>query len=173
MASLGPRAVELTLLGQKTTPDCPPLNEAVRAHRWIPSLPHAALLDEMSRQDALVFPSLFEGFGLVIPEAMSRGLPVIASTHTAAPDLFSADGVEGFLVPIRSAEAIAEKLELLHRDRARLRAMSRAALDRAEALRWADYHRGICAVARAALTDDATEPADAPALAGGWHGRRS
>ena len=190
----------MTLLGQKTVPDCPPLEAAVRAHRWIPSLPHAALLDEMTRQDVLVFPSLFEGFGLVILEAMSRGLPVIASTHTAAPDLFSADGAEGFLVPIRSAAAIAEKLELLHRDRVRLSAMSQAALDRAGTLRWADYHRGVCGVARAVVTaengggrsssggsgdapvhGEAFAAATAKAAAGAnrrdgadrWHGRRS
>lgn len=144
VASLGPRAVTLTLLGQKTVvAGCAPLDAAVRAHRWIPSLPHAAVLEEMTRHDVLVFPSLFEGFGLVIAEAMSCGLAVIASTHTAAPDLFSADSAEGFLVPVRSAEAIAGKLETLHRDRSRLAEMRRAALARAATLRWDNYRREL------------------------------
>jgi glycosyltransferase involved in cell wall biosynthesis len=45
------------------------------------------VLREMQRHDVLVFPSLFEGFGLVIVEAMSQGLPVITTSHTAGPDI--------------------------------------------------------------------------------------
>ena len=135
---LGPR-VELTLLGTKTVEGCAPLERAVRAHRWIPSLPHAGVLAEMSRQDVLVFPSLFEGFGLVIAEALSRGLPVITTAHTAGPDLLD-DGVDGFLVPIRSAPAIAEKLALLF-DPARRLEMRHAALRKAARLSWEAHRR--------------------------------
>ena len=138
-ASLG-RHVELTLLGMKPAADCPALDAAARAHRWIPSVPHAGVLAEMERQDVLVFPSLFEGFGLVILEAMSRGLPVVTTAHTAGPDLIE-DGRDGFLVPIRSAAAIAEKLETLHRDRARLAAMREAACAKAAAWTWDTYRR--------------------------------
>lgn len=144
---LGPRRVELTLLGMKTAERCAPLEAATRAHRWVPSLPHAGVLAEMARADVLVFPSLFEGFGLVIPEAFSRGLPVIATAHTALPDLLTADGAEGFVVPVRSAGGIAERLETLAADPARLRAMQRAALARAAALRWADYRRQLVGLA--------------------------
>jgi starch synthase len=147
LAAIRPLAahVELTLLGGKTALDCAPLDAAVRQHRWIPSLPHAEVLAEMARQDVLVFPSLFEGFGLVILEAMSRGLPVIATPHTAAPDLIS-DGVEGFIIPIRSPAAITEKLELLLRDPARLAEMKNAARKKAEALTWQTYRTRLAAV---------------------------
>ena len=138
-ASLG-RGVELTLLGTKAADNCPALDAAVRTHRWIPTLPHAGVLAEMSRQDVLVFPSLFEGFGLVILEAMSRGLPVITTAHTAGPDVI-ADGQDGFLVPIRSAAAIAEKLETLHREPGRLAAMREAARAKAASWTWANYRR--------------------------------
>jgi starch synthase len=134
--------VELTLLGAKTVAGCAPLEEAVRAHRWIPSLPHGEVLAEMSRQDVLVFPSLFEGFGLVILEAMSRGLPVIATPHTAGPDVI-ADGEDGFIVPIRSADAIEEKLEILIRDPARLAAMKAAAREKAASITWENYRRRL------------------------------
>jgi starch synthase len=147
LAAIRPLAahVELTLLGGKMASDCAPLEAAVRQHRWIPSLPHAEVLAEMARQDVLVFPSLFEGFGLVILEAMSRGLPVIATPHTAAPDLI-ADGTEGFIIPIRSPAAITEKLELLLRDPARLAAMKVAARKKAEALSWQTYRSRLAAV---------------------------
>lgn len=139
VAALGTH-VELTLLGIKAAADCPALDAAVRTHRWIPTAPHAEVLAEMERQDVLVFPSLFEGFGLVILEAMSRGLPVITTAHTAGPDLIE-DGRDGFLVPLRSAAAIAEKLETLHRDPARLAAMREAARAKAAAWTWQTYRR--------------------------------
>jgi glycosyltransferase involved in cell wall biosynthesis len=133
-----PHAVELTLIGTKTVQNCAPLNAAVARHRWIPSLPHDEILREMSRADVFVFPSLFEGFGLVLLEAMSQGLPIIATAHTAAPDLI-AEGESGFIVPIRSAQAIAEKLDLLARDSRLLSAMSHAARETAVQTTWEQY----------------------------------
>ncbi len=152
LAAIRPLAahVELTLLGGKTAEGCAPLEAAVRRHRWLPSLPHAEVLAEMARHDVLVFPSLFEGFGLVILEAMSRGLPVIATAHTAAPDLIS-DGVEGFIVPIRSPAAITEKLELLLRQPGLLAEMKYAARRKAEALTWQTYRARLAAVVRQTL----------------------
>lgn len=142
-----PACVELTLVGMKTTEDCAPLNEALKRHRWIPTLPHAEVLREMSRHDVFVFPSLFEGFGLVILEAMSRGLPVIATEHTAGPDLIE-DGRSGFIVPIRSAEAIAEKLERLARDPALLGEMKAAAIETARGQAWESYRSRLSEVVR-------------------------
>lgn len=139
--------VELTLLGRKATENCPPLEEAVRKHRWIPTLSHQAVLGEMQRHDVLVLPSLFEGFGLVILEAMAQGLVVIATPHTAAPDLIE-DGIDGYIVPIRSAEAIAEKLEFLLENPARRQEMKRAARRKAQLQRWEVYRQSLARVAR-------------------------
>lgn len=142
VAGLGSQHVELTLLGLPNSRDCAPLEAALRTHRWVPSLPHAEVLAEMGRQDVLVFPSLFEGFGLVLLEAMSRGATVITTAHTAGPDIL-ADGVDGFLVPVRSGVAIAEKLELLVREPQRRAAMGEAARRKAAACSWAAYRAGV------------------------------
>ena len=99
----------------------------------------------MSRHDVFVFPSLFEGFGLVILEAMSQGLPVIATEHTAGPDLIE-EGQSGFIVPIRSAEAIAEKLDLLARDPSMLAAMKVAARKTAANHTWERYRSELAKV---------------------------
>ncbi len=104
--------VELTLLGRKVVDGCAPLESAIRTHRWLPTLSHGAVLREMHEHDVLVLPSLFEGFGLVILEAMAQGTSVITTDHTAGSDVIE-NGSDGFIVPIRSAEAIAEKLDLL------------------------------------------------------------
>lgn len=140
-------SVALTLLGRKAASNCRPLEAAVRKYRWLPSLPHAGVLREMQNHDVLVFPSLFEGFGLVILEAMAQGTPVITTAHTCGPDIIE-DGGDGFIVPIRAAEAIAEKLELLVRGRDRLWAMKQAAQRKAEACRWEIYRRRLVEVAR-------------------------
>jgi glycosyltransferase involved in cell wall biosynthesis len=139
--------VELTLLGRKVIEGCAPLDSAVRAHRWIPTLSHNAVLREMHNHDVLVLPSLFEGFGLVILEAMAQGTPVIATDHTAGPDVIE-DGKDGFMVPIRSAEAISEKLDLLASDREKLMSMKLAARQKAQSRRWENYRDGLVKVAR-------------------------
>ncbi len=140
-------AVELTLIGRRVA-ECKPLDAALARHRWIESLPHSRILETMRSQDVLVFPSLFEGFGLVLTEALSQGLPVIATAHTAAPDLIE-DGREGFIVPIRDGSAIAAKLELLAGDPERLHAMRLAALERARSSGWDAYESAMAAHLRA------------------------
>jgi alpha-maltose-1-phosphate synthase len=86
-----------------------------------------------------VLASVHDGFGMVQAEAMACGLPVISTTNTGAPDLFT-DGVEGFIVPIRSPDAIRQKVLLLY-DHPELQAeMSKAALRRmAEIGGWREY----------------------------------
>jgi glycosyltransferase involved in cell wall biosynthesis len=108
------------------------------------------VLAEMSMHDVFVFPSLFEGFGLVLLEAMAMGLPIITTPHTAGPDLIT-DGAEGFIVPIRSSDGIAEKLDLLRREPARRAAMSESARARARKFTWEQYGHSLAASVSSAL----------------------
>ena len=62
--------------------------------------------------DVFCLPSIEEGMALVLGEALSHGLPVIATQNTGASDIFT-DEKEGFIVPIKSSVAILQKLELL------------------------------------------------------------
>lgn len=80
-----------------------------------------------------VLPTVEDGLGLVMGEALSFGLPVIATAHSGGADLFQ-DGTEGFIVPIRDPEAIAGKLQLLADDTPLLNRMSAAANARAQSL---------------------------------------
>ena len=144
------RAVTLTLIGRKVG-QSDALDCFCTEHRWIESLPHAQILEEISRHDVLIFPSLFEGFGLVIGEALSRGVPVITTPHTGGPDIMR-DGQDGFIVPIRDAEAIVERVLTLHGDRELLRMMSASALERAGQFSWQRYRDATVEAVRQALS---------------------
>ena len=133
---------ELTLIGRKPKGVCRPLESALLKHRWIDSLPHEKVLEEMRQQDVLVFPSLFEGFGLVVTEALSQGIPVITTPNTCGPDVLT-EGKDGFIVPIRDAEAIAEKLVLLNNDRDRLISMRENAVHKAIGSNWNRYQERL------------------------------
>lgn len=137
-------AVTLTVIGTKPQEPCAALDRELADGRWIPSCPHAEILAEMAAHDVFVFPSLFEGFGLVLLEALAMGLPIITTPHTAGPDLIE-DGVQGFIVPIRDSAQMAERLELLHRDPARLAEMSRQAQRRAREFSWKAYEETLAA----------------------------
>jgi len=93
--------------------------------------------DELVRayydSSVFVLPTVEEGLALVLGEALSFGLPVVTTVNSGGADLFQ-DGREGFLVPIRSAEALAEKLQKLADDPALRQSMSAAARTRAKSL---------------------------------------
>jgi len=133
--------ISLTVIGRRNR-ECPPLDRQLDTCRYIPSLPHNEVLKQMRSHDVLVFPSLWDGFGLVILEAMSQGIPVIASTNTGGPDVIT-EGEDGYIVPIRSSEAIAEKLELLANDRELLDRMKNSALETARQYSWERYQAAL------------------------------
>lgn len=132
---------ELTIIGSRMA-KCRPLDAVLEKHRYIPSLPHHEILNEMDRHDVFVFPSLFEGFGLVILEAMARGIPVITTPNTAGPDLID-DGIDGYIVPIRSHLSIAEKLEKLVSDGDLLDSLKSNALAKARMFSWLNYQSNL------------------------------
>ena len=72
----------------------------------------AELKHWMSRSHALVLPSVEDGFGMVMAQAMACGCPVVASQNTGAEDLFT-DAVEGYIVSARDAEALQQRLQQL------------------------------------------------------------
>lgn len=81
------------------------------------------LAAHLLRADVLAFPTLSDGFGLVQLEAFAAGLPVIATDRCGS---VVTHGVDGLLVPARSAEALKEAILALARDREALAAMAAA-----------------------------------------------
>ncbi len=104
-----------------------------------------------AQADVFCLLSLEEGLALVLAQAMASGLPVIASPNTGAEELIT-DGKEGFLVPIRNPEAVAERLRLLASDEGLRCEMGRRARAKVEkGFSWADYGERAAAAYRRIL----------------------
>ena len=75
--------------------------------------PTPYIIDEYIKNSILLMTSLTEPFGLVLPEAMSCGLPVVAFDCPYGPADIISDGVDGFLVRDRNISEFVEKVCIL------------------------------------------------------------
>ena len=107
-----------------------------------PSVSHHELVAAYQHADLFVFPSIAEGFGQVLLEALACGLPILSTTHTAAPDLID-DGIQGFIVEPRRPDLLAARIEWAIHHRAELTAMRPLARKRAEQFTWQRFRSGI------------------------------
>ncbi|MDB6006666.1 MAG: glycosyltransferase [Prosthecobacter sp.] len=88
----------------------------------------ASLPDEYVKAEVLCVPSRYDGWGLVVPEGLAAGLPVISTTQTGAAVEFLRHGENGWLVAANDEDAIFRAmLEAVSLDPTRLAAMSAAA----------------------------------------------
>ncbi|MGH8476452.1 MAG: glycosyltransferase [Methylococcales bacterium] len=86
----------------------------------------------MAKADVFVLSSFFEGFGNVIVEAMALGVPVVATDCPSGPREIICDGENGFLVPVRDWQAMAERCLLLLENPERRDSLIESGLERAE-----------------------------------------
>lgn len=114
-------------------------------------LSDAALAADIKRCDLVALPSIAEGFGLVILEAMACGVPVLCTTSTGGAD-FLIHRQNGLLIDPGSTTAIKQELEwaLTHRDE--LFQLGQAARREAEKHTWAAYRRKFFAAYTASIS---------------------
>lgn len=110
--------VELTVIG-KPTPDGPVQRTVERlglggAIHFVSGVSDERLVELYAESEIAVVPSLYEGFSLPAVEAMSSGVPLLATTGGAIPEVVGSDGTTAALVPPGDAGALATAiLELL------------------------------------------------------------
>ena len=75
--------------------------------------PSSDIIARYKENSMLLFTSVFEPFGLVLPEAMSCGLPVVAFDCPYGPSDIVSDGIDGFLVKDRNCNVFADKVCML------------------------------------------------------------
>jgi glycosyltransferase involved in cell wall biosynthesis len=117
--------------------------------RWVGLLPDEDLPAFYSGAAAFVYPSLFEGFGLPILEAMACGTPVIASSRASMPELV---GDAGLLVDPEDVEALAAAMARVLLDRAVAAELGRRSLERSRGYSWKETARRTLAVYHAVAT---------------------
>lgn len=110
-----------------------------------PHVPQSDLPSHYRSADVFVFPSLSEGMGLVVLEAMACGCPVIVTTH--GPSEVVRDGIDGFVVPAGDPEAIRVALERLYQDPELRQRMSQSAREQAARYSWSHYAKAAVASA--------------------------
>jgi glycosyltransferase involved in cell wall biosynthesis len=133
------RHTRLQVFGSVGLPDrvLHPLPEGIEFRG---SIPRTELLTHYREADALIFPTLCDGFGLVATEAWSRGVPVITTDRAGAADLLD-PGKNGLLIPPADKTAIIDVVNWCHTHRPDLQAMREAALATAANWQWSDYRR--------------------------------
>jgi glycosyltransferase involved in cell wall biosynthesis len=115
------------------------VGEDVRFLGWVPD----AELEGLYRvADVFVFPSLFEGFGLPVLEAMARGVPVACSSRTSLAEVA---GTDAALFDAENPHSIAQTVDRLLSDPAESERLREAGPRRAAAFSWEDTARGTLA----------------------------
>jgi len=108
-------------------------HQLVTSVRYLGTPDKSGLVRIYNAADLLVAPSLHEGFGMTILEAMACGTPVITSNVSAMPEVA---GEAAVLVDPRDAEAIAQAVVQLHKDPVYYQALVKKGLERVQAFTW-------------------------------------
>jgi glycosyltransferase involved in cell wall biosynthesis len=123
--------------------------EGTGSVRFMGLVPEAHLPHFYSGASCFVYPSLFEGFGLPVLEAMACATPVVTSDRTALPELVD---TAGLLVDPEDVEALARAVAGVLGDAALGRELGRRGLERSRRYSWAETARRTLAVYREAAT---------------------
>jgi glycosyltransferase involved in cell wall biosynthesis len=105
------------------------------------AIPHVRMPEVYRDADLFVFPTISDGFGAVMLEAMATGLPVI-STHNCGDIVV--DGTNGYQIPIREPDAIAEKIYEIVRQPELLEHLSAGAIATSHRYSLESYQAMLC-----------------------------
>ena len=129
--------VELVVFGSPAAP-MGFYRKQFASFRYEEPRPHAGVLALMATCDVLVLPSIVEGRALVQQEALSCGLPIIVTAHAGGEDLVD-EGKTGFLLPIRSPDTIAARINWFADHRSELCEMRELCRGMAARYSWDSY----------------------------------
>ncbi|MBA4445800.1 glycosyltransferase family 4 protein [Cylindrospermopsis raciborskii CS-506_C] len=146
---LQPQEARLKVFGAMGLPENLLIN-LPKSIEFFPTVPRTELVKIYQVCDVLVFPTLCDGFGMVITEALAQGLPVITTNCAGASNLIQ-DGVNGLIIPPRDTEALAAAINWCLTHPSQVKEMSTAALKTAAQWQWSDYRQSLVANIQAGL----------------------
>ncbi len=138
---IGNKKIELTLVGNFYGPRAP-YKPYAGWFRHVPQVPFSMMKSYYEKADLLVLPSVAEGFGLPVLEAMASGIPVIVSENTGAKDVVE-DGKEGFIIPVGNVEPLKEKILYFYESPVKVLEMGENARKKAQHFSWLYYQGNI------------------------------
>lgn len=103
---------------------------------------HDEVLNICENMDIIIFPSLSDGFGLSVIEAMSKKVVPIVSTNAGVSDIVN-NGVNGFTFNIGDIENVVARCRYLKNDFSALRNMQNEAFECVSNMKWTDYYKQI------------------------------
>lgn len=140
-----PGKVELRLAGVVSQDLKPALAEGGASVTHLGKLSKSDLAAEMAQADLFVLPSIQDGFGMVVAEAMACGTPCAVSDGAGASEIVE-EGVAGWVFPAGNAEALTAVLEQAAEDRSRLAQMREALAQQRQSLGWSRYGDDLMSV---------------------------
>jgi glycosyltransferase involved in cell wall biosynthesis len=103
----------------------------------VPKRPQSELPAAYADSDLFMFPTLEDGFAVVLAQAQANGLPILTTTNCSGPDLIR-EGETGWVLPIRDPEAFVKRLSWCDANRPALANMVRQVYEAARTRTWDD-----------------------------------
>jgi glycosyltransferase involved in cell wall biosynthesis len=110
--------------------------------RFYGSVNRKKLLDLYKSSSLFVLPSIEEGLSMTIAEGMASGLPILCTTNTGGQELVE-DEIHGFVVPIRNANILAEKILWCYQNQEKAQEMGNRAQCKVQEFTWDTYGEKI------------------------------
>jgi glycosyltransferase involved in cell wall biosynthesis len=136
-----PDKAELIVIGKNQLP------KSVRqglpySVKFIANIPHHELTDFYRQADVFVLPTLADGFGMVISEAMAMGVPVLCTMNSGGPDIIK-HLQNGMLVPAGDVEALAAQMIWCMQNPDQLKIMGTKATESAQSYPWSMFRKKL------------------------------
>ncbi|QAA34731.1 glycosyltransferase family 4 protein [Clostridium manihotivorum] len=137
---LGPDVVDINLVGKYDTNSCLyKRGSKLDNVRFLGFLTHDVLFEQYRESDFFIFPSLCEGYALVMLEAQSCGMPIICSDHSGGNDDII-NGFNGYVFPATDDEALIKCIKKIISNPDCISYMSENARETASKMTWEAYN---------------------------------
>lgn len=150
--SLPPEKYKFSFYGYYQADDNVYVDNMVK-HTFKGHVPRNEMKQAYMNTDIFVFPTLADGFGFVVAEALSYGVPVVASLNAGASDLIQ-EGKNGFLFEAGNDAELKKILECFESDRSLLEKMKTECLNSISTVTWKKYYDDVGKALKEILYDN-------------------